>query len=80
MEATTKDLRLHARALLSATDRGEKVYISWRGRRRAVLMRCQDHTENSVAETHNPAYALWADQTANVDEQIRRLRKPRKQP
>ncbi|MFO8015861.1 MAG: prevent-host-death family protein, partial [Candidatus Woesearchaeota archaeon] len=30
MEATTKDLRLHTRELLAATDRGEEVVISYR--------------------------------------------------
>ena len=81
MEATTKDLRLHARELLAATDRGETVYISWRGRRRAVLTRWRGNEDhNGVREVHNPAYGLWAGQTENVDEQVRRLRKSRKQP
>jgi antitoxin (DNA-binding transcriptional repressor) of toxin-antitoxin stability system len=80
MKATTKDLRLHARELLAATDRGETVYISWRGKRRAVLTRWQEDKAHGVRESRNPAYGIRADQTENVDEQIRRLRKPRKQP
>jgi len=80
MKATTKDLRLHARELLAATDRGETVYISWRGKRRAVLTRWREKEDHGVRESRNPAYGLWSDQTENVDEQIRRLRKPRSQP
>ncbi|WP_431196201.1 type II toxin-antitoxin system Phd/YefM family antitoxin, partial [Marinobacter alexandrii] len=38
MEATTKDLRLHTRTLIAATDRGEEVIITYRGKPRARLM------------------------------------------
>ena len=38
MEASTKDLRLHTRELLSATDRGEEVIITYHGKRRAKLV------------------------------------------
>jgi len=80
MDATTKDLRLHARELLSATDRGETVFISWRGRRRAVLTRWQEDSESASSPAHNPAYGLWRDHEETVDSQIRRLRQPRQQP
>lgn len=38
MEATTKDLRLRTKELISATDRGERVIITYRGKPRAQLV------------------------------------------
>lgn len=35
MEATTKDLRLHMRELIAATERGEEVIITFRGKPRS---------------------------------------------
>lgn len=37
MHATTKDLRLHTRELIAATERGEQVIITFRGKPRAML-------------------------------------------
>ena len=77
MEATTKDLRLHTRELISVTDRGEQVIITYRGKPRAKLVPyAPDIPERSG---HNPAFGLWADRDdeMSVDEQIRQMRKPR---
>lgn len=79
MEATTKDLRLHTRELISATDRGEQVIITYRGKPRAKLVPFV--TEESEARSeHNPAFGIWSDQAdeLSVDEQARQLRKPRR--
>jgi len=77
MEATTKDMRLHARELLSATDRGEEVIITWRGKRRAKLVRWGDHDESPVGQ-RNPAFGLWADRREDVVELVRSLRQGRR--
>ncbi len=76
MEATTKDMRLHARELLAATDRGEEVIITWRGRRRAKLVRWSEQAEAARGK-RNPAFALWADRTEDVDDLVRTLRQGR---
>lgn len=76
MEATTKDMRLHARELLAATDRGEEVVITWRGRRRAKLVRWTGHEEVAAGQ-RNPAFALWADRAEDVDTMVRTLRRGR---
>ena len=52
MKATTKDLRLHTAELLAAVDRGEKVTITYRGVRRALLTRCPEQEgPKGVAES-----------------------------
>lgn len=81
MEATTKDLRLHARELLAAADRGEEVIITWRGRKRAKLVRWTEESEAAVVpERRNPAFGLWADRGEDVDAQVRNLRQRRRLP
>jgi prevent-host-death family protein len=76
MEATTKDLRLHAGELLAAADRGEEVVITWRGRRRARLVRWTDEPERSPGE-RNPAFGVWADRDGDVDAEVRAPRRSR---
>jgi len=80
MEATTKDLRLHTRELLAATDRGEPVYIRWRGRRRAVLVRWDEDSDTKADNERNPAFGLWRDRPEDVETQVRTLRQPRDLP
>lgn len=79
MEATTKDLRLHTRELIAATERGEKVIITFRGKAQAVLTAFEATAERRA--TRNPAFALWAnaqhDTPLSVDEEVRALRQPR---
>ncbi|MEH6552235.1 MAG: type II toxin-antitoxin system prevent-host-death family antitoxin [Pseudomonadales bacterium] len=78
MEATTKDLRLHTKELISATDRGEQVIITYHGKPRAVLAPYVDSNQVN-AEQHNPAFGLWADKKhkQTVAQQVRYARTPR---
>lgn len=80
MDATTKDLRLHTRELIAATERGETVIITWRGKPRAVLTAFKETSAIHRAE-RNPAFGLWADADhatrLSVDQQVRALRQPR---
>ncbi len=79
MEATTKDMRLHARELLAAADRGEEVVITWRGRRRARLVRWTDEPERAPGE-RNPAFRVCADRDGDVDAEVRALGRSRHLP
>ncbi len=79
MEATIRDLRLHTAEVLAATDRGERVIITSRGRSRAVLTRWED-SEAQPRPERNPAFGLWGDQCEAVDDQVRRLRQGRALP
>lgn len=76
MKATTRDLRLHTSELLSATDRGETVVITYRGKERAVLSRWHESDGNELME-RNPAFGLWRDRESSVDDEVRQLRQPR---
>jgi antitoxin (DNA-binding transcriptional repressor) of toxin-antitoxin stability system len=82
MEATTKDLRLHTRELLAATDRGEEVVISYRGQARARLLPWDKNVcRTSRVEGRNPLFGLWRGRDQQtVDEQVRSLRKGRYAP
>lgn len=81
MKATTKDLRLHTRELIAATDRGEEVIITYRGKPRVKLVSL-DPEESAATrrEGRNPAFGIWMDKDmeTDVDEIVRRLRKPRR--
>ncbi len=74
MEASTKDLRLHTKELLSATRRGEEVVITFRGKRTARLVPVDEVGDKPGK---NPGFGMWADETENVDQQVRRLRQGR---
>lgn len=80
MEATTKDLRLHTRELIAATERGERVVITFRGKARAVLTGLTEESDVQRAAV-NPAFGLWADRNEadgpSIDEEVRAMRKPR---
>ncbi len=78
MEASTKDLRLHTRELISATDRGEQVIITFRGKPRARLVPLAQNSEDARS-ARNPAFGIWSNRgdDASVDEQVRQMRKAR---
>ena len=78
MHATVKDLRLQARALLAATQRGETVEITLRGKPCARLVGLASNHQQEERPARNPAFGLWADRKEmDVDTEIRRLRAPR---
>ena len=76
MDATTKDLRLHTRELIAATERGEEVIITFHGRRRAKLVPW-NHEGDVPRKGPNPAFGLWRDDKQPVEEQVRAWRKGR---
>jgi len=78
MKATTKDLRLHTRELIAATDRGEEVTITYRGRARARLVPLESDGPDAARKGRNPAFGLWRDMSVPVDEQIDALREARR--
>ncbi len=76
MKATAKDLRFHAKELIETVKRGEEVVITFRGRPCAKLI----PFENKKRETSkHPLFGMWKDheQSSNVDEYVRSLRKGR---
>lgn len=77
MQASAKELRLHTAELLAATDRGEEVVITWRGRARARLVPIDSGDTGRPAEARNPAFGLWQERDETPDDYVRALRNGR---
>lgn len=72
--ATTRDLRLNTKEVLSATRRGEDVVMTYRGKPIARLV----PIEEERIEGRNPGFGMWADhRELNVEQQVRTMRKHR---
>jgi prevent-host-death family protein len=76
MNATAKDLRFHSKELLDAVSRGEEVVITYRGKPCARLVPMATTGERAGK---NELFGIWKDhdETLNVDEFVRSLRKGR---
>ncbi len=78
MNASVLDLRKNMKDVLAALDRDEVVTLTYRGRKKAVIMPCEaERPARKVAE--HPAFGMWADREdmADVDAYVRTLRKGR---
>jgi prevent-host-death family protein len=76
MQATSRDLRLHAKQILDAARRGEEVVITFRGKPCAKVVpfaaAAQESKENAFC-------GMWKDRDdlSDVDSYVRTLRKKR---
>lgn len=78
MKATAKDLRFHSKELLDTVNRGEEVVITFRGKPCAKLVPYQEIKKN-IKRVKSELFGIWKDydETQNVDEYVRSLRKGR---
>ena len=78
MNATVLDLRKNMKDVLAAIDRNEQVTLTYRGKRKAMIIPCSDATETKSVTDH-PAFGMWADRDDlnDVDGYVRNLRKGR---
>ena len=78
MNATILDLRTNMKNVLTALNRNEKVTLTYRGKKKAVIVPCKDEQSTLSASDHS-AFGIWRDkdQTADVDAYVRDLRKGR---
>ena len=76
MKATAKDLRFHSKELIETVKRGEEVVITFRGKPCAKLV---PFTEKERGDSQHRTFGMWKDhdQSSNVDEYVRNLRKGR---
>ena len=76
MKATAKDLRFYSKELIETVSRGEEVVITFRGKPCAKLVPFK--AEGSEVSKHM-VFGMWKDhnQSSNVDEYVRNLRKGR---
>ncbi len=77
MQATVLDLRRNTRDILAALERNERVTLTNRGRKQAVIVPCTEK-HRSLSAAH-PAFGIWKDRDdlADVAGHVRRLRKGR---
>lgn len=77
MQATVLDLRRNTRSILAALARNERVTLTNRGRKQAVIVPCDDHSRGSAAA--HPSFGMWKDRDdfSDVAGYVRQLRKGR---
>ncbi len=78
MNATVLDLRKNMKDVIAALDRNEKVTLTYRGRKKAIILPCESEESQKSVKEH-PAFGMWADrdETKDVDSFVRTLRKGR---
>lgn len=79
MEASVLDLRKKMREVMSAIDRRERVVLTNRGRRRAVIIPLDEAKPSKVKVAGLPAFGMWADRADMTDPvaDVEEIRKPR---
>ena len=79
MEASVLDLRKKMREVMSAIDRRERVTLTHRGRRRAVIVPLGEAKPDRVKVADLPAFGMWADRSDMTDpvDYVNEIRKPR---
>ncbi len=80
MEASVLDLRKKMREVIAAIDRQERVTLTVRGRRRAVIIPISDAKSSKVKVAELPAFGMWAerDDLSDPVEYIETIRKHRR--
>jgi len=77
MEASVLDFRKNMTKIMSAIDRRERVTLTHRGRRRAIILPISEKKKVKVSEL--PAFGLWAERDDMQDPvaYVEKLREPR---
>ena len=80
MEASVLDLRKRMREVMSAIDRRERVTLTHRGRRRAVIVPFGEAASGRVKVADLAAFGMWADRADMADPvaYVDEIRKPRR--
>ena len=78
MEATMLDLRRNSKRVIRAIEDNERVTLTYRGKKKAVIVPCQQEGKHLSAREH-PAFGMWKDRKdmADVGAFVRELRKGR---
>ena len=67
MEASVLDLRKKMREVMSAIERRERVTLTHRGRRRAVIIPFGEAKTDKVKVADLPAFGMWSGRTDMTD-------------
>jgi antitoxin (DNA-binding transcriptional repressor) of toxin-antitoxin stability system len=78
MNATILDLRRNMKDVVAALDRNEPVILTYRGKKKAVMVPCAGR-KPAISVAEHPAFGMWADRAdlADVAAHVRALRKGR---
>ena len=79
MEASVLDLRRKMSDIMSDIGRHEHVILTYRGRRRAVIIPLEEEKQCQIRTADLPAFGLWADRDEMADpvKYVEEIRKPR---
>jgi antitoxin (DNA-binding transcriptional repressor) of toxin-antitoxin stability system len=79
VNATALDLRTNLKNVLAALGRNECVTLTYRGRKRGVIVPCGHESERRSVREH-PGFGMWREhsETADVDSFVRGLRHGRR--
>lgn len=79
MQATMLDLRNNPKRVLQALDHNQRVTLTYRGKRKAVIVPVQQKADTGPVSRH-PAFGMWKDRRdlADVDAFVRGLRQGRR--
>jgi prevent-host-death family protein len=78
MNATVLDLRKNMKSVLAAIERNEHVTLTYRGRKKAVIVPYRE-TKKEQSVNQHAAFGMWRDrdEVADVDAHVRELRRGR---
>jgi hypothetical protein len=78
MNTTALELRRNLKNVLAALGRNERVTLTYRGQKKAVIVPWQGKTQPQAVEGH-PAFGMWKDRAdvADVEGFVRKLRRAR---
>jgi antitoxin (DNA-binding transcriptional repressor) of toxin-antitoxin stability system len=78
MNATILDLRRNMKGVIAALDRNERVTLTYRNRKKALIIPCDEEAGRLPAREH-PAFGIWANRKdlEDVGAFVRNLRKGR---
>lgn len=78
MNTTALELRRNLKNILAALGRNERVTLTYRGQKKAVIVPWQDTTRRQSVGRH-PAFGMWKNRadTADVEGFVRKLRRGR---
>ncbi|WP_187647037.1 type II toxin-antitoxin system Phd/YefM family antitoxin [Nitrosophilus labii] len=73
MEITAKDLRFNTAEIFDVLSKGEDIIITYRGKAKAKLIGL-----NKQKKKEDIAFGMWRDQSEEVNEIVRKMRKGRR--
>ena len=80
MEITTKQLRIQPGRIIGQVNNGQEITVTYRGKPRAKIVPILTRRNVDIEEAENELFGIWKNRedTKNVEEFVRRMRKGRR--